>query len=55
MEAMKKSGLTQILPLTAEQKQAWRVALKPGYAEMAPRVGQATIDEFEKEANAATH
>jgi C4-dicarboxylate-binding protein DctP len=55
MEAMKKSGLTQILPLTAEQKQAWRVALKPVYAEMAARVGQATIDEFEKEANAATH
>ena len=55
MEAMKKSGLTQILPLTAEQKQAWRVALKPVYSEMASRVGQATIDEFEKEANAATH
>jgi len=55
MEAMRKSGLTQILPLTAEQKQAWRVALKPVYGEMAARVGQATIDEFEKEANAATH
>jgi C4-dicarboxylate-binding protein DctP len=55
MEAMKKSGLTQILPLTAEQKQAWRVALKPVYSEMASRVGQTTIDEFEKEANAATH
>jgi C4-dicarboxylate-binding protein DctP len=55
METMKKSGLTQIVPLTAEEKQAWRTALKPVYQEMAARVGQGTIDEFEKEANAATH
>ncbi len=55
METMKKSGLTQIVPLTAEEKQAWRTALLPVYQEMAARVGQGTIDEFEKEANAATH
>jgi C4-dicarboxylate-binding protein DctP len=55
METMKKSGLTQIVPLTAEEKQAWRTALQPVYQEMAARVGQGTIDEFEKEANAATH
>jgi C4-dicarboxylate-binding protein DctP len=55
MEKMKESGLTKILPLTAEQKQAWRVALRPVYEEMASRVGQATIDEFEKEAASATH
>jgi C4-dicarboxylate-binding protein DctP len=55
METMKKSGLTQIVPLTAEEKQAWRTALMPVYQEMAARVGQGTIDEFEKEANAATH
>jgi C4-dicarboxylate-binding protein DctP len=55
MEPMKKSGLTQIVPLTAEEKQAWRTALLPVYQEMAARVGQGTIDEFEKEANAATH
>jgi hypothetical protein len=29
--------------------------LKPVYEEMASRVGQVTIDEFVKEANAATH
>ena len=55
MEMMKKSGLTQIVALTPEEKQAWRDALKPVYEEMASRVGQGTIDEFVKEANAATH
>jgi len=55
MELMKKSGLTQIVALTPEEKQAWRDALKPVYEEMASRVGQGTIDEFVKEANAATH
>jgi C4-dicarboxylate-binding protein DctP len=55
LEAIKKSGLSQVLPLTAEEKQAWRTALKPVYQEMASRVGQTTIDEFEKEANAVTH
>jgi C4-dicarboxylate-binding protein DctP len=55
MEAMKKSGLTQIVPLTAEEKEQWRTALKPVYEEMAARVGQNTIDLFQKEANAATH
>jgi C4-dicarboxylate-binding protein DctP len=55
LEAVKKSGLTQILPLTAAEKQAWRDALRPVYEEMASRVGQGTIDEFEKEANAGTH
>jgi C4-dicarboxylate-binding protein DctP len=55
MDVMKKSGLTQIIPLTAEEKQAWRTALMPVYQEMAARVGQGTIDEFQKEANAATH
>jgi C4-dicarboxylate-binding protein DctP len=55
MDMMKKSGLTQVIALTPEEKQAWRVALRPVYDEMAPRVGQATIDEFEKEAASATH
>jgi C4-dicarboxylate-binding protein DctP len=55
LETIRKSGLSQVLPLTAEEKQAWRTALKPVYQEMAPRVGQATIDEFQKEADAVTH
>jgi C4-dicarboxylate-binding protein DctP len=55
LEAIRKSGLSQVLPLTAEEKQAWRTALRPVYQEMASRVGQTTIDEFEKEANAVTH
>jgi C4-dicarboxylate-binding protein DctP len=55
LEAIRKSGLSQVLPLTADEKQAWRTALKPVYQEMAPRVGQSTIDEFQKEADAVTH
>jgi C4-dicarboxylate-binding protein DctP len=55
LEAIKKSGLSQVIPLTPEEKQAWRTALRPVYQEMASRVGQTTIDEFEKEANAVTH
>jgi len=55
MDTMKKSGLTQIVPLTADQKKAWMAALRPVYDEMASRVGKGTIEEFEKEANAATH
>jgi C4-dicarboxylate-binding protein DctP len=55
MQAIKTSGLNQIIPLTAEEKQAWRTTLKPVYQIRASRVGQTTIDEFEKEANAVTH
>jgi C4-dicarboxylate-binding protein DctP len=55
LEAMRKSGLTQIITLTPEEKQAWRTALLPVYDEMASRVGKATIDEFVKEADATTH
>jgi C4-dicarboxylate-binding protein DctP len=44
-----------VLPLTPEQKAAWRKALEPVYSEMASRVGKDTIAEFQKEANSATH
>ncbi len=49
---MKKSGKTQFITLTAEQKAAWRKALQPVYDEMASRVGRNVIDEFIKEAKA---
>jgi len=55
MEAMRKSGRTEIIELTAEQKLAWRKALEPVYQEMAARVGQETIDEFQKETKAVTN
>jgi len=56
VEAMRKSGKTEMVELTAEQKAAWRKALDPVYDEMAARVGKETIAEFQKEAAAgATH
>jgi C4-dicarboxylate-binding protein DctP len=56
VEAMRKSGKTEMVELTAEQKAAWRKALDPVYDEMASRVGKETIAEFQKAAGAgATH
>ena len=52
---MKKSGKTEIITLTADQKAAWRKALQPVYDDMSSRVGKAVIDEFIKEANAGTN
>ncbi len=55
LEAMRKSGKTEISTLTPEQTAAWRKALEPVYQEMASRVGKPVIDEFVKEAAGATH
>jgi C4-dicarboxylate-binding protein DctP len=55
LEAMKKSGKTEIITLTADQKAQWRKALQPVYEEMGARVGKGVIDEFIKEANAGTN
>jgi C4-dicarboxylate-binding protein DctP len=55
LDAMKKSGKTELITLTADQKAQWRKALQPVYDEMTSRVGKATIDEFVKEANAGTN
>jgi C4-dicarboxylate-binding protein DctP len=55
LEEIRKSGRSQVLALTPEQKAAWRKALEPVYSEMASRVGKDTIAEFQKEANSATH
>jgi len=56
VEAMKKSGKTEMVELTAEQKAAWRKALEPVYTEMEGRVGKEILAEFKKEAGGgATH
>jgi C4-dicarboxylate-binding protein DctP len=55
LEAMRQSGKTEIVELTAEQKAAWHKALEPVYTEMASRVGKETIAEFQREAGSATH
>jgi C4-dicarboxylate-binding protein DctP len=55
VEAMKKSGKTEMVELTAEQKAAWHKVLDPVATEMESRVGKDTIAEFRKETGAATH
>ncbi len=49
LEAIKKSGKTEIITLTQEQDEAMRKAMMPVYKEVASRVGQPLIDEFLKE------
>jgi C4-dicarboxylate-binding protein DctP len=48
LEAMRKSGKTEIITLTADQKAALKKALTPVYEDAAGRVGKGLIDEFEK-------
>jgi C4-dicarboxylate-binding protein DctP len=49
LEAIKKSGKSEILIPTAEQDEAMRKAMMPVYKDVASRVGQPLIDEFLKE------
>jgi C4-dicarboxylate-binding protein DctP len=51
---MRKSGKSEFIELTPEQKAAWKKALEPLYTEMASRVGKDTIEEFQKETRGAT-
>src|SRR5712672_2708527 len=55
LEAIKKSGKSQVLALTPEQKAAWRKALEPVYSEMVSRVGKDILTEFEKEVNSVSN
>ena len=52
---MKKSGKSEFIELTADQKAAWRKALEPVYADMASRVGKDLLEEFRKETASATN
>jgi len=53
LEEMKKSGKTQFINLTGEQKARWKKALTPLYADMASRVGKTLIEEVEQAVKAA--
>ena len=55
LEAIKKSGKTEIVTLTPEQDAAMRKAMEPVYADVATRVGKPLIDEFLRETGGATH
>ena len=48
LEAIKKSGKTQILTLTPQQKLAWKRVLLPVHAQMADKVGKDLIQSIYK-------
>jgi C4-dicarboxylate-binding protein DctP len=49
LEAIKKTGKSEIIALTPEQNDAMRKAMMPVYKEVASRVSQPLIEEFMKE------
>ncbi len=49
LEAVRKSGRTQIITLTPEEKKAWKKALIKVHQEMEPRVGKELIHTIYKE------
>ena len=49
LEAVKKSGKTQVIVPTAEEKAAWKKALVPVHKEMEGRIGKDVIDAVYKE------
>jgi C4-dicarboxylate-binding protein DctP len=53
MAEMRKSGKIEFITLTPDQKLAWRKALEPVTAEMTPRIGKDTVEEFKKATAAA--
>jgi C4-dicarboxylate-binding protein DctP len=53
LEAIKKTGKTQVYVLTPQEKEAWRKALLPVQKTMEERIGKQLIAEFNREAAAA--
>lgn len=49
LEAVKKSGKTQVIVPTAEEKAAWKKALLPVHKEQESRIGKEIIDAVYKE------
>jgi C4-dicarboxylate-binding protein DctP len=48
LEAIRKSGKTQIITLTAQEKHAWKTALLPVHAQMADKIGKDLIQAVYK-------
>jgi len=48
LEAVRKSGKSQIIALTAPEKQAWKKAMIGVHKEQAARIGKETLDAFYK-------
>ena len=49
LEGVKKSGKTQIITLTPEEKAEWKKALVKVHREMESRIGKETIEAVYKE------
>jgi C4-dicarboxylate-binding protein DctP len=49
LEAIRKSGKTQIITLTADEKRAWKKVLIPIHKAMADRVGKPLLESIYKE------
>jgi C4-dicarboxylate-binding protein DctP len=49
LEAIRKSGKTQVHQLSAAERQAWQAALAPVHSEMESRIGKALIAAVKKE------
>ncbi len=49
LEAVRKSGKTEVITLTAAQKAEWKKALVPVHREMESRIGKDIIQEVYKE------
>ena len=48
LEAIRKSGKTQIITLTPQEKHAWKTALLPVHAQMADKIGKDLIQAIYK-------
>ena len=49
LDGVRKSGKTQVIELTADEKRAWKKALVKVHAEMAGRIGKPMLDEIYRE------
>ena len=49
LAAIRKSGRTQVIELTPEEKRAWKKALVKVHTEMASRVGQSLLADIYRE------
>jgi C4-dicarboxylate-binding protein DctP len=49
LAGVRKTGKTQVIELSADQKRAWKKALVKVHAEMAGRIGKGLLDEIYKE------
>ena len=49
LEAIERSGKTQVLRLTAQERTAWKKALLPVHRQMESRIGKNLIQSIYKE------